>query len=234
MYRFRVIESVKNDIEAFLDRSLFYLDSDGEYYIDQENLKTYTYKVSLPDGDHIFSTITMNQICQELYETNFDDQSEMVLKEENSPRDVNIVSEIAKQPFAAKELNGKKLFKRVHGVTAVLNGETKIELVVPYNECKINTIQILWAPEGLTGDFKVYDTPTGTISGASPATGYTAIPNLMLNQFGHNVGIGKDYFEETSNYDADLIKDMKLELTLYNPNLETKTICVNFILHELK
>ena len=118
-----------------------------------------------------------------------------------------------------------KLFRRVHGVKKTLSGDTVLELVVPYDQCKINAMEILWAPECIQADLKVYDTPTGTIS---------TFPNAMLNQFGFDAGVAKDFYVETSQYDADLIKDMKIEVTLKNPENSTKDVCVNFILHELK
>lgn len=137
--------------------------------------------------------------------------------------------------FAAKTLpDGRKLFRRVHGVKKTLSGDTKFELVIPYNQCKVNAMEIVWAPEGLQADLKVYDTPTGAITATLAATNYTAIPNFMLNQFGFDAGVAKDFYEEASQYDADLIKDMKLEATLKNPGNSTKEVCVNFILHEIK
>jgi hypothetical protein len=129
-------------------------------------------------------------------------------------------------PFATKQLsNGNRLFRRVHGVKAALSGDTTVSLVIPYDYCKINSLEIVWAPAGLRADLKVYDTPSGTIS---------TIPNYMLNQFGFESGVAKDYYSETSEYDADLIKDMKVEVTLKNPDNLTGDVCVNFILHELK
>lgn len=129
-------------------------------------------------------------------------------------------------PFDSKKLSdGKSLFRRVHGVKQTLSGDTDFDLVIPYNQCKINGLEIVWAPAGLQVDLKVYDTPTGTIS---------TVPNYMLNQFGFGTGVAKDFYEETSNYDADLIKDMKVKCTILNPDSLTDTICVNFILHEVK
>ena len=143
--------------------------------------------------------------------------------------------QIQSQPFASKEIDGKKLFKRVHGVCVdCVEGLNLFDLVVPYNEIKLNKIEIMWAPEGCTTDFKVYDTPSGTITATLEATGNTAIPNFMLNQFGFGAGVSKDKYEEHSEYDADLIKDMKLSCELTVPTGGAKKICVNFILNELK
>jgi len=145
-------------------------------------------------------------------------------------------SEIKNQPspFADKQIGDKKLFRRVHGVKKILNGDTTVSLVIPYVQCKINAIEIVWAPIGLQADLKIYDTPTGAITSTLAATGYTAIPNFMLNQFGFGAGVAKDFYSESSNYDADLIQDMKVEVTLTNPSNHTDEVCVNFVLHELK
>jgi hypothetical protein len=133
---------------------------------------------------------------------------------------------ISNLPFDAKKLpDGKSLYRKVHGVKKTLSGDTTFDLVVPYDNAKITGVEVVWAPAGLQCDMKVYDTPTGTIS---------TIPNLMLNQYGFDVGLGKDFYEENSNYDADLIKDMKIECLVKNPASLTDEICVNFILHEVK
>jgi hypothetical protein len=130
-------------------------------------------------------------------------------------------------PFASKTIEGLKIFRRVHGVTGTLNpnGDTVIMLIVPYLKAKINKLELLWLPEGVTVDFKVYDTPTGTIS---------TVPNFMLNQFGFGAAISKDWHEDESDYDADLIQNMKIECTLHNPTNVVKTVGVNFHLHEVK
>lgn len=130
-------------------------------------------------------------------------------------------------PFASKSIDGKSLFKRVHGVVLECSeGTNVIDFVVPYDMAKLNQIDILWADEGCTVDFKVYDTPSGTIS---------TVPNYMLNQFGFGAGVAKDHFKQHSEYDADVIKDMKLEATITLPTgAATKKLCVNFILNEMK
>lgn len=127
-------------------------------------------------------------------------------------------------PFASKEVDGMKLYKRVHGITLDCTvGLNAFDLVIPYNQAKLNKIEIMWAPEECVADFKVYDTPAGTIS---------TIPNYMLNQFGFGIGVAKDLHIEASEYDADVIKDMKLSCELTTPI--AKKICVNFVLNELK
>lgn len=135
----------------------------------------------------------------------------------------NIINVVA--PFTAKTTKDGKLFRRLHGVTVelVAAGDTVVEFNVPYIKCKITEVQVAWAPEGVTVDLQVLDTPTGTIS---------TIPNYMLNQFGFNVPIQKDFHKDASTYDADLIQNMKIKLTLHNPST-AKTIGVGFVLHEV-
>lgn len=130
-------------------------------------------------------------------------------------------------PFAVKTFNGKKLYKRVHGVkqTVAVGQTVDIFLVVPYDQCKITAVDIVGGKLGDTCDFEVYDTPTGTLS---------TIPNLMLNQFGFNVNVAPGFYREESSYDADLIKDMKLEVRYTNNGVASVEIGVNFVLHELK
>ena len=147
----------------------------------------------------------------------------------------------ANPSFTKKEADGKKLFRRVHGIKKAIaaasggsDGETVFDIVIPYNNCKINEIQIFWAPEGCCVDLKVYDTPQGHVQIGMGVPAQAVTPDLMLNQFGFNACVAKDVFKEKSSYDADLIKDMKVEVTLKNPTAETKDIGVNFILHELK
>lgn len=128
-------------------------------------------------------------------------------------------------PFATKNLeDGKKIFKRVHGVqqTLTTSNET-IEFIVPYTQAKITGLEIIGANIGDVADFNVYDNAAGTISGT---------PNLKLNQFGFNVNISKDFHKETSKYDADLIQGMKLEVD-YTGTIN-QLVCINFILHEVK
>ncbi len=130
-------------------------------------------------------------------------------------------------PFADKVLpNGKRLYTRVHGIQASVSGAPDtIDFNIPYNNCKLTGIEIL---NGLTGDtcnLKVIDTPSGTISG---------VPNAVLNQFGFDVNVNKDYYKRESAYDADLIKDMKIRVEYDSIATLPANIYLNFILHEVK
>jgi hypothetical protein len=130
-------------------------------------------------------------------------------------------------PFASKVLaNGKKLYTRVHGVSASVSGAPdNIDFVVPYNNCKLTGIEIVGGNLGDTCNLKILDTPTGTISG---------VPDYVLNQFGFDVNVGKDYYKRESSYDADLIKDLKIRVEYDSAATLPIPVYINFILHEVK
>ena len=140
------------------------------------------------------------------------------------PSQVNRVQTVASSPFAAKVLpDGRKLYKIVHGMkeTIGIGQEVAISFVIPYNYAEVTAVEIVNGMAGDTCDFEVYDTPTGTISG---------YPNVMLNQFGFNVNISPVFHREESSYDADVIKDMKLEVHYKNNsgiNLDMGSLCVH-------
>lgn len=145
--------------------------------------------------------------------------------ENNFKSNSNKKLDIGQEPFASKTLrNGKKLFKRIHGVQHTLTtANNKIDFIVPYTQAKITGLEIIGANIGDVADFSVYDNSVGTISG---------IPNFKLNQFGFAVNMSKDFHKEVSQYDADLIQGMKLEVD-YTGTVN-QLVCVNFILHEIK
>lgn len=139
-----------------------------------------------------------------------------------------IPPEIMTTTFAAKNLpDGRRLFMRVRGVSAVVSGTPdNIDFIVPYAACKINAVEIINCEIGDKVDFEVYDNPSGTISG---------VPDAKLNQFGFSVNMTDKFYSHKSNYDADLIKDMKVRLVYdaINSDMLPKTIYINFILHEV-
>lgn len=189
-------------------------------------LENDTYKIFLFDNP-------MNLACsikitkpknnaQHDFETLYKDKTNKIL----NPVDYNgnLIQYLS--PFASKSLKDGKLFRRLHGVTANLaaSGDTTVEYSVPYSRCKITGIQIVWAPEGVTVDLEVLDTPSGAIS---------SVPNLKLNQFGFNAPISEGFHKDVSSYDADLIKDMKIRLTFHNSSQTSKLIGIGLILHEI-
>lgn len=131
-------------------------------------------------------------------------------------------------PFCKKILpDGKKVFRRKHGFSKLINAGTSdtISIVVPYAVCKINSVEVVNANACDIGNLKVYDTNTGTISG---------YPNVLLNQFGFNVCLAKDFYKDKSDYDADLIGGLKIEIEITNNGTDNRVYGVNFTLHELK
>jgi hypothetical protein len=130
-------------------------------------------------------------------------------------------------PFASKELpNGKKLFRRKIGYTFTLPASSDYvqSITVPYSACKINEAEVLWAPEGVTVDMKVKDTPAGS---------YTGVANALLNQYGTNVVIASDFFRDISPYDADVYLGMVLEFTFHNSSATSKVMGLNIVFHEV-
>jgi hypothetical protein len=131
-------------------------------------------------------------------------------------------------PFADKQTDVGKLYRRKHGFRSgtIPNGQSgTIDLIVPYDMCKINLIELMNCKEDITIDFKIYDTPTGTIS---------TVPNYMLNQFGFGCELPDGLYIDKSEYDADLIKDMKLEITVTNNTGADYILKGNITYHEVK
>lgn len=134
---------------------------------------------------------------------------------------------IETNPFSDKKLvDGKKLFRRKHGMSlnCPANSSTAFNFVVPYALAKINELEIINSAIGDTVDFKVYDDPSGTISGT---------PNLMLNQFGFDVNITEKHYKDKSDYDADAIQDMKIEITYKNNDSTARVVYMNIVYHQL-
>ena len=130
-------------------------------------------------------------------------------------------------PFTSKDLpDGKRLFRRKHGYTHVLTvGTSSKEIVVPYSHAKVNQAEIVWAPEGLICNFKVLDTASGTYSG---------VADYLLDQFGHSVNVPKDFFTDTSQYEADMYVGMRIVVEFNNTSAIEKTIGINIVFHETK
>lgn len=128
-------------------------------------------------------------------------------------------------PFAAKVLpNGKKLYGRAHGKAFTLTaGANTLDFDVPYAACKITGMEIVGGEIGDTLDFFILDDDSGT---------YSTIPNYMLNQFGFDVAVSKDFYKRESAYDADLYYNMCISIAYYSQT--AKTVYINYILHEVK
>ena len=130
-------------------------------------------------------------------------------------------------PFADKVLsNGKKLYTRVHGVSAEVSGAPdNITFTVPYTACKLTGIEIIGGALGDKVNLKILDSTTGT---------YTGSANYQLNQFGFDVNVAKDFYSRESAYDADLFLNMQIRVEYDSVAALPANVYINFILHEVK
>lgn len=145
--------------------------------------------------------------------------------EENFKDKCNKASYQQVQPFASKSLpNGKNLFRREHGIQeAVVDGSNEILFTIPYNWVKITGIEVIGGELLDSASVYVLDSDSGTYSGEA---------NKVLNQFGFDTNISKDFYRFESSYDADLHLNMQIKI-VYN-SISDKTIGINFTLNELK
>ena len=137
-------------------------------------------------------------------------------------------------PFASKKINGKSIFKRVHGVSqSIDDGQTvNVDFTVPYPTVKFTGAEMFNTDFGDVVDFTVHDDASNTYSGApTTSPGY---PNYKLNQFGYSVQMPNERYKNTSNYDADLYFGMIIRCAYTNNSGATKTIRMNVWLHEVK
>jgi hypothetical protein len=146
----------------------------------------------------------------------------------------NVVQQV--NPFASKSIKDGKLFRRLHGYKTTLqaSGETIVEITVPYIKCKINELEPLWFPEGITVDLEILDTANGIIQQSWGVPANEVVPNLMLNQFAFGAGVAVGKHIDKSEYDADLIQNMKIKMTFHNPTETSKEVCMNITFHEVK
>lgn len=136
------------------------------------------------------------------------------------------VKVVGQPAFADKKtIDGKSLYVRDKGMefTVSIGANNNKQCNIDYNTMKFNGVEIIGGEVGDKVNLKVLDTPTGTIS---------TIPNYLLNQFGFSVNVGPNYYHRVSKYDADLIKDMKIVVDY--ESVSSKTIYINYILHEVK
>jgi hypothetical protein len=130
-------------------------------------------------------------------------------------------------PFASKELpNGKKLKRKTHGITFTIpaNDTITVPFTIPHTWAKMNEVEVIGAPEGVIATMNVKDTAAGT---------YSTIPNHILDSFGYDVNIAKDYWKGRSEYDADVYSGMVLEFVIENTSAVSKTVGINIVLHEV-
>lgn len=132
------------------------------------------------------------------------------------------------EAFASKAVAEGNLYRRKHGFKSeeiAPNSSGIINLVIPYDITKINEMEIVNGREGDNLDLKAYDTPTGTISG---------VPNYMLNQYAFNLELPNGCYKDKSDYNADFIRDMKIEVTYYNNGSTPIIVRGNIVYNEVK
>lgn len=145
--------------------------------------------------------------------------------------DVNVSNSLSIQSapsFGAKTavINGvlKKFFARNTGAQYdLVSGSNEITFTIGYPWVKITGIECMGAETLDTCELRVYDSPAGTYSGVSGA---------LLNQFGYALNIGKDFYQRSAPYDADLYYGMVLKLNYVSKSV--KRIGVNFLMTEVK
>lgn len=133
----------------------------------------------------------------------------------------------SREPFATKVLkDGTKLFRRKHGyeIEVPANSSGVLEANVEYARCKINKLEIIDANPLDEIDLIILDTPTGLIS---------SIPDYPLNQFGFSVKVSSLLYSDKSDYDAELLKDMKVKVVYRNKTNVSKKVGINVTFHEM-
>lgn len=141
---------------------------------------------------------------------------------------VSVESIPQNNPFCKKVLDcGCKLYRRKKGVRQICagNSETSIILEIPYGKCKVDELEIVNCSGNDCLDLLIKDDANGTYSG---------IPNKILNQFGFDVCLSDLYYSDSSQYDAELMLGMKIEVIFKNKDADSKNIGINFTLHEMK
>ena len=140
-------------------------------------------------------------------------------------------------PFKPKSVGIGKLFRRKYGwkIENILPGETKvIDINCDYPLAKINEIETVNSKVGDNVSLKVKDTPQGHVQISMGVPVENIIPNLVLNQFGFDCELPDGFFKDHSEYDADIIENMKISIEYKNNGSENFTARGNIIFHEVR
>lgn len=138
-------------------------------------------------------------------------------------------------PFGPKKIGKEKLYREKFGKKHVLSqGESTLIFENPFDVAKINKAEFKWFPENVTVDLFIADSSDGiyqkTVLGIPENE---IIPDLVLNQHGHSVGIGQGEDCDTSEYDATLLKGMQV-VSIFDNGSEEKNVCMNIVLHRVE
>jgi len=135
------------------------------------------------------------------------------------------------EPFANKILvDGKKLFRRKHGLSQVIaaNSQSEIVFTVPYNRAKINEVEIINA-----NALDMVDLLVRSPLDANTAAAYGMPANYLLNQFGFNVMLSSGIYSDSSNYDADVYAGFQIVIVYKNQTSTDRNIGINLTYHEV-
>jgi hypothetical protein len=127
--------------------------------------------------------------------------------------------------FTSNRVGNKELHKRLYGVKKLVTpSDNSILWTVPVPWLKINSVEVIGAVDLITADFLVKDSPEGVFSG---------VPNLVLDQFAEKVVLSKDFYNDYSEYDANLYQGMSCEILFYDLPQAGIALGVNFMCHEV-
>jgi len=139
-------------------------------------------------------------------------------------KDKDGIHKLKIEAFAAKTVRvgdeSKSLYKRIKGnkyENVPAGVETPLDFVVPYPLAKLEAIEII---NGELGDSITFEVLMG---------------ETVVNIFGESVYLDKSgYYEQRSQYDADVMQGLKFRLKFTNNGATPKTIYVNYVLNEVK
>ena len=141
-------------------------------------------------------------------------------------------------PFASKYTKTGKLYREKFGQSFNLNdantngGITTVDINNPFDISLVNKAEFKWFPEGVTCQMIILDSPTGIYQASLGVPEGSRVANAPLTTHGHDVGIAANNDEDVSEYDAKLLKDMKLRFIFTNTTNVSKTCCVNVVFHK--
>ena len=131
--------------------------------------------------------------------------------------------------FKSKSVPEGDLFKRCHGMGSItLNPDEvgDIEFEIPYAWAKLEGVEILGQTEIIQAELFIEDDDVGIYSQIAP--------RQLLNQFGFEHYINKNYYEKKSSFDSDLYVGMWVVLQVTNTSNVAQTIYANIELNEVK
>jgi hypothetical protein len=143
------------------------------------------------------------------------------------PRDKDGQFFLKMDAFSAKTtVDGKSLYKRIHGkkFPVAATSTTNLSFAVPYPHVKIEALEFINCEKNDCLSFEIKDDDLGTYSGT---------PNSTLNQFGFDVYMSGEFYEQRAQYDADLFTGMVVYIE-YTNNSAAKDVYVNYVLNEVK